>query len=132
MPNLVEHVSSKNNFVACKTKVCSIGCLITCTNLLRPWLIKFVLQARMRAEQSKFLASISTDEDLSSAEEATPSAAVNETRESVQDVCSLCRDSNPENPLSFLIFLQVTSYIFLLFFRPTSSPVLKINVCFCS
>lgn len=64
------------------------------------------IMARMRAEQSKFLASISTDEGLSSAEEATHSAAVNETRESVQDVCSLCHDSNPENPLSFLIFLQ--------------------------
>lgn len=69
----------------------------------------------MRAEQSKFLASISTDEGLSSAEEATRSAAVSENRESVQDVCSLCHDSNPENPLSFLIFLQVTSYIYFLF-----------------
>jgi len=116
VPNLVDHLSSKKKFVAYMTKVCSIGCCITGTNLLQPiGLLNFVLQARMRAEQSKFLASISTDEGLSSAEEASHSAAVNETRESVQDVCSLCHDSNPENPLSFLIFLQVANYIFLLF-----------------
>lgn len=35
MLNLLEHVSSKNKFVAYKTKVCSIGCCITSTNLLQ-------------------------------------------------------------------------------------------------
>ncbi|KAF8042407.1 hypothetical protein BT93_A0898 [Corymbia citriodora subsp. variegata] len=78
------------------------------------------IMARMRAEQSKFLASIATDEGLSSAEEATRSAAVNETRESVQDVCSLCHDSNPENPLSFLIFLQKSRLLSLVDRGPPS------------
>ncbi|XP_048127654.1 E3 ubiquitin-protein ligase PRT6 isoform X2 [Rhodamnia argentea] len=78
------------------------------------------VMARMRAEQSKFLASISTDEGLSSAEEATRSAAINETRECVQDVCSLCHDSNPENPLSFLIFLQKSRLLSLVDRGPPS------------
>ncbi|XP_056172490.1 E3 ubiquitin-protein ligase PRT6 isoform X3 [Syzygium oleosum] len=78
------------------------------------------IMARMRAEQSKFLASISTDEGLSSAEEATRSAAVSESRESVQDVCSLCHDSNPENPLSFLIFLQKSRLLSLVERGPPS------------
>ncbi|KAI3442939.1 E3 ubiquitin-protein ligase [Psidium guajava] len=78
------------------------------------------IMARMRAEQSKFIASISTDEGLSSGEEATRVAAINETRECVQDVCSLCHDSNPENPLSFLIFLQKSRLLSLVDRGPPS------------
>ncbi|XP_031396412.1 E3 ubiquitin-protein ligase PRT6 [Punica granatum] len=65
------------------------------------------IMAKMRAEQSKFLASIdSSGEGLSSAEEVTQSVATNETQESARDVCSLCHDTTSKIPLSFLIHLQ--------------------------
>lgn len=62
----------------------------------------------MRAEQSKFLASMdSSGEGLSSPEEVTQSFATNDTQEYAQDVCALCHDSTSKIPLSFLIHLQV-------------------------
>ncbi|CAL5367388.1 unnamed protein product [Camellia sinensis] len=67
---------------------------------------------KMRAQQSKFLASINsiTDDGLDGSEggeEACPSDIRSDTGEPTQDVCSLCHDPNSKGPLSFLILLQV-------------------------
>lgn len=70
----------------------------------------------MRAQQSKFLASInSTANDgldgSKSGETACPSDIRIGPGESTQDVCSLCHDPSSKNPLSFLILLQVSDYL---------------------
>ncbi|XP_028060747.1 uncharacterized protein LOC114264338 [Camellia sinensis] len=69
-------------------------------------------EEKMRAQQSKFLASINsiTDDGLDGSgggEEACPSDIRSDTGEPTQDVCSLCHDPNSKGPLSFLILLQV-------------------------
>lgn len=70
----------------------------------------------MRAQQSKFLASInsSTSEVLDgskSGEAECPSDIRIGWGECTQDVCSLCHDPSSKNPLSFLILLQVSNFL---------------------
>ncbi|KAK4749367.1 hypothetical protein SAY87_026816 [Trapa incisa] len=66
------------------------------------------IMAKMRAEQSKFLACMdSSNKDLSSVQGISqPVAKGDSTLESAQDTCSLCHDSTSKSPLSFLIHLQ--------------------------
>ncbi|KAM3736727.1 hypothetical protein ACB098_09G002400 [Castanea mollissima] len=63
---------------------------------------------KMRAEQSKFLASIdpAVDESSKSGQELSSSDVRDDSDESAQVVCSLCHDPNSKNPISFLILLQ--------------------------
>ncbi|THF96718.1 hypothetical protein TEA_002042 [Camellia sinensis var. sinensis] len=70
----------------------------------------------MRAQQSKFLASINsiTDDGLDGSEggeEACPSDIRSDTGEPTQDVCSLCHDPNSKGPPSFLILLQIGVFL---------------------
>lgn len=70
----------------------------------------------MRAQQSKFLASINSSacdglDGSRSGEAECPSDIRIGPGESTQDVCSLCHDPNSKNPLSFLILLQVSNYL---------------------
>lgn len=64
----------------------------------------------MRAEQSKFLASIDSavDEGSNSGLDVNRSDVGDDSEESAQVVCSLCHDPNSKNPISFLIHLQVS------------------------
>ncbi|KAI4340077.1 hypothetical protein MLD38_024949 [Melastoma candidum] len=65
------------------------------------------IMEKMKAEQTKFLESInSMDESQSPREEATFLATSHKTAENTEVVCSLCHDSIPESPLSFLVLLQ--------------------------
>ncbi|KAK1563726.1 hypothetical protein Q3G72_031804 [Acer saccharum] len=63
---------------------------------------------KMKADQSKFLSSISStaDDGLTSSPDASNSDDEHDSEESVQDVCSLCHDTNSRTPVSFLILLQ--------------------------
>lgn len=63
--------------------------------------------AKMKAEQSKFLSSISTasNEDTKSGE-VSNSDSENDSEDAAQYVCSLCRDPSSKGPVSFLIHLQ--------------------------
>lgn len=63
---------------------------------------------KMRAEQSKFLASIdSSMDDGSKAEQKDVDSDVEDnSEEPAQVVCSLCHDPNSKNPISFLVLLQ--------------------------
>ncbi|KAK4766943.1 hypothetical protein SAY86_014694 [Trapa natans] len=64
------------------------------------------IMAKMRAEQSKFLASMdSLDDDLSS-EKVAQSVATDGMHEYGLDVCSLCHDATSKIPLSYLVLLQ--------------------------
>ncbi len=68
----------------------------------------------MRAEQSKFLASVDSavDEGSKSGQEVVSSSDVgDDSDESAQVVCSLCHDPNSKNPISYLILLQVSNYL---------------------
>ncbi|EOY07522.1 Ubiquitin ligase E3 alpha, putative isoform 1 [Theobroma cacao] len=64
--------------------------------------------AKMKAEQSKFLTSITStaDDDPKSESEMSNSDAEHETEGAVQESCSLCHDPTSKNPVSFLILLQ--------------------------
>lgn len=63
----------------------------------------------MKAEQSKFLSSISSAADDSKSEaEVSDSDSEHEAEGAVQQSCSLCHDPTSKNPLSFLILLQVS------------------------
>lgn len=63
--------------------------------------------AKMKAEQSKFLSSISTtSNDDSKSGEVSNSESENDVEDTTQYVCSLCRDPNSKGPVSFLIHLQ--------------------------
>ncbi|XAR68944.1 Carboxypeptidase U [Bertholletia excelsa] len=80
---------------------------------------------KMRAEQSKFLASInasvSDEMDGSQGGEKTcPSDLRSESGEPTQDVCSLCHDPNSKDPLSFLILLQKSRLLSLIERGPPS------------
>ena len=62
----------------------------------------------MRAQQTKFLASIdSTGDDVSQVGQEGDLDTVHDAEESKQVVCSLCHDHNSRHPVSFLILLQV-------------------------
>lgn len=62
---------------------------------------------KMRAEQSKFLASVNSTEDDGSKfdKEANNLDIGNESEESEQVVCSLCHDPKSKSPVSFLVLL---------------------------
>ncbi|XP_058215168.1 E3 ubiquitin-protein ligase PRT6 [Rhododendron vialii] len=80
---------------------------------------------KMRAQQSKFLASInsSTSDGLDGSkigEAECPSEIRIGPGESTQDVCSLCHDPNSKNPLSFLILLQKSRLLSLVDRGPRS------------
>ena len=62
----------------------------------------------MRAQQSKFMASVDSAADGGSqvGHEADSEAGY-EAEESTQVVCSLCHDHNSKRPISFFILLQV-------------------------
>ncbi|MBA0830361.1 hypothetical protein Goarm_014899 [Gossypium armourianum] len=64
--------------------------------------------AKMKAEQSKFLSSITSaaDDDSKSDSEMSNSDAEHETEGDVQQSCSLCHDTTSKSSLSFLILLQ--------------------------
>ncbi|MBA0684471.1 hypothetical protein Goari_026056, partial [Gossypium aridum] len=64
--------------------------------------------AKMKAEQFKFLSSITSaaDDDSKSDSEMSNSDAEHETEGDVQQSCSLCHDTTSKSPLSFLILLQ--------------------------
>ncbi|TYH54627.1 hypothetical protein ES332_D09G182200v1 [Gossypium tomentosum] len=64
--------------------------------------------AKMKAEQSKFLSSITSaaDDDSKSDSEMYNSDAEHETEGDVQQSCSLCHDTTSKSPLFFLILLQ--------------------------
>jgi len=61
----------------------------------------------MRAQQSKFLASIDSTVDDGSREGDLDNEQDSEESDTKQVVCSLCHDHNSELPISFLILLQV-------------------------
>lgn len=63
----------------------------------------------MKAEQSKFLSSISStaEDGLTSSPDVSNSDDELDSEESVQHVCSLCHDPNSKAPVTFLILLQV-------------------------
>lgn len=70
------------------------------------------LQAKMKAEQSKFLSTLSSsmdDDDPSSETETSDSVMEHDSEIAVREVCSLCHDPDSKDPVSFLIFLQVGS-----------------------
>lgn len=70
----------------------------------------------MRAQQSKFLASIDSTVDDSSQlghEGDLDTEQDVEESDSKQVVCSLCHDHNSKHPISFLILLQVYIYIYM-------------------
>jgi len=66
-----------------------------------------LMQEKMRAQQSKFLASIDSTVDDGSREGDLDNEQDSEESDTKQVVCSLCHDHNSELPISFLILLQV-------------------------
>lgn len=62
----------------------------------------------MRAQQTKFMASIDSnvDDDSQLGNEGDLDAE-HDSEESKQVVCSLCHDHNSRHPISFLVLLQV-------------------------
>ncbi|XP_022745018.1 E3 ubiquitin-protein ligase PRT6-like isoform X2 [Durio zibethinus] len=64
--------------------------------------------AKMKAEQSKFLSSITSiaDDDLKSEAEMSNSDTEHKAEGAMQQSCSLCHDPTSKNPVSFLILLQ--------------------------
>lgn len=66
----------------------------------------------MRAEQSKFLASLdSVDEGSKSVQEVKceDEDVGADSKELAEVVCSLCHDPDSKDPMSFLILLQVSN-----------------------
>ncbi|KAL2502824.1 E3 ubiquitin-protein ligase [Forsythia ovata] len=73
---------------------------------------------KMRAQQSKFLASInsSSDDEMdgSRSGQLLGDSDVSNSQESAQVICSLCHDPNSRSPISFLVLLQksrILSYL---------------------
>ncbi|OIW07475.1 hypothetical protein TanjilG_14421 [Lupinus angustifolius] len=67
------------------------------------------IMAKMRAQQTNFLASIDSTVDSSSQvdhEEGDLDTTENEAEESKQVLCSLCHDHSSEHPISFLVLIQ--------------------------
>lgn len=69
----------------------------------------------MRAEQSKFLASVdaSLDDDDTEIGQESEKPNVIDSAEQSETVCSLCHDSSSSVPISFLILLQVCNWLFV-------------------
>ena len=66
----------------------------------------------MKAEQSKFLSTLSSsmdDDDLRSETETSDSVVEQDSEIAIREVCSFCHDPDSKDPVSFLIFLQVSS-----------------------
>ncbi|XP_059463127.1 E3 ubiquitin-protein ligase PRT6 isoform X2 [Corylus avellana] len=63
---------------------------------------------KMRAEQSKFLASMDSavDESSKSGQVVNSSDVGDDSEQTAEVVCSLCHDPNSKDPMSFLILLQ--------------------------
>ncbi|KAM2569378.1 hypothetical protein TB2_009488 [Malus domestica] len=63
---------------------------------------------KMRAEQSKFMASVNStvDEGSKSEQEVCKLNIEDDLEESEQVVCSLCHDPSSRNPISYLVLLQ--------------------------
>lgn len=74
----------------------------------------FNMQERMKSEQAKFIASVNctpnNESDLSKSE-ISIAGDDHVSEEAASVVCSLCRDSDSESPLSFLVLLQVKNNI---------------------
>jgi hypothetical protein len=73
--------------------------------------IQAAVMERMRAQQSKFLASTKSTEDDGSDDskldqEIDSSETFHDSEESSHVVCSLCHDQKSKSPLSFLVLLQ--------------------------
>ena len=68
----------------------------------------------MRAEQSKFLASVdaSVDDDDPEFGQESEKPDVSVSAEQSETVCSLCHDSSSSVPISFLTLLQVCDRLF--------------------
>ncbi|CAG7878730.1 unnamed protein product [Brassica rapa] len=65
--------------------------------------------AKMKAEQTKFLSTLSSsmdDDDPRSETETSDSLMEQDSEIAVREVCSLCHDPDSKDPVSFLIFLQ--------------------------
>ncbi|KAA8518905.1 hypothetical protein F0562_016321 [Nyssa sinensis] len=80
---------------------------------------------KMRAQQSKFLASINStaDDGLDGSkfgQEGCSSDVALDSMESTQDVCSLCHDPSSKIPVSFLILLQKSRLLSLVDRGPPS------------
>lgn len=87
------------------------------------------MQAKMKAEQFKFLSSISStaDDGRKSTPDVTNTDAEQNSEESVQDVCSLCHDPKSKTPVSYLILLQVShDFVCLLSSELINQPFLKV------
>ncbi|KAG8376898.1 hypothetical protein BUALT_Bualt09G0112000 [Buddleja alternifolia] len=66
---------------------------------------------KMRAQQSKFLESLNSDEDhemddIKSEQEVCDSEVISDLKEPAQVICSLCHDSKSKSPVSYLVLLQ--------------------------
>ncbi|KAG2241277.1 hypothetical protein Bca52824_096738 [Brassica carinata] len=64
---------------------------------------------KMKAEQSKFLSTLSSsmdDDDLRSETETSDSVVEQDSEIAIREVCSFCHDPDSKDPVSFLIFLQ--------------------------
>lgn len=69
----------------------------------------------MKAEQSKFLSSLSNgmdDDDPRSETETSDSVMEHDSEIAVREVCALCQDPDSKDPISFLIFLQVVMLLY--------------------
>ncbi|CAH8269786.1 unnamed protein product [Arabidopsis lyrata] len=67
------------------------------------------IMAKMKAEQSKFLSTLSSsmdDDDPRSETERSDSVMEHDSEIAVHEVCSLCQDPESKDSVSFLIFLQ--------------------------
>ncbi|CAH8318880.1 unnamed protein product [Eruca vesicaria subsp. sativa] len=65
--------------------------------------------AKMKAEQTKFLSTLSSsmdDDDPRSETETSDYVMEHDSEIAVREVCSLCHDPDSKDPVSFLIFLQ--------------------------
>ncbi|KAG5407984.1 hypothetical protein IGI04_004303 [Brassica rapa subsp. trilocularis] len=65
--------------------------------------------AKMKAEQSKFLSTMSSsmdDDDLRSETETSDSVVEHDSEIAIREVCSFCHDPDSKDSVSFLIFLQ--------------------------
>ncbi|KAG2284685.1 hypothetical protein Bca52824_055905 [Brassica carinata] len=70
-------------------------------------LVRFL--SKMKAEQSKFLSTLSSsmdDDDLRSETETSDSVVEQDSEIAIREVCSFCHDPDSKDPVSFLIFLQ--------------------------
>ncbi|XP_008442546.2 E3 ubiquitin-protein ligase PRT6 isoform X1 [Cucumis melo] len=77
---------------------------------------------KMRAEQSKFLASVdaSVDDDDTEFGQEPEKPNVSDDAEQSETVCSLCHDSSSSVPISFLILLQKSKLVSLIDRGPVS------------